>query len=190
MMATISAKEAILTEARRIAQAHGYTGMNFRDLADRVGIKPASIYHHFASKADLGAAVAKRYWEDAAANLETISSQEEEPKAALRRYPEVFRRSLESENRLCLGSFMSAEHDDLPEPVAQEIQTFADVNVAWLSRMLVAAGIVDTDAAADARARAIFASIAGAQLMARSRSDIGLFDSLVGAYREAGLLPS
>lgn len=188
-MAT-SAKEVILTEARRIAQAHGYNGMNFRELAERVGIKPASIYHHFASKADLGAAVAKRYWEDAAANLEAISAEEEDPKAALRRYPEVFRRSLENDNRLCLGSFMSAEHDDLPEPVLREIRTFTDVNVAWLARMLVAAGIVDTEASAEARARAIVASIAGAQLTARSRSDIGLFDSLVDAYREAGLLPS
>lgn len=189
-MAATSAKEVILTEARRIAQAHGYGGMNFRELADRVGIKPASIYHHFASKADLGAAVAKRYWEDAAANLDAIHTQEQDPKSSLRRYPEIFRRSLESENRLCLGSFLSAEHDDLPESVLQEVQTFADVNVTWLSRMLLSAGIVSTDAAAEERARAIFASIAGAQLLARSRSNIGLFDSLVDAYREAGLLPS
>ncbi len=72
----------------------------------------------------------------------------------------------------------------------REVQTFTDVNVAWLSRMLVSAGIVNTDVAAEARARAIYASIAGAQLMARSQSNIGLFDSLVGAYREMGLLPS
>lgn len=190
MVATTNVKEIILTEARRIAQAHGYNGMNFRELADRVGIKPASIYHHFASKADLGAAVAKRYWEDAAADLEAIHAEEEEPKASLRRYPEVFRRSLESENRLCLGSFMSAEHDDLPEAVMKEVHAFTDVNVAWLSHMLVSARIADSTGAAEAQARAIFASIAGAQLMARSRSDIGLFDNLVDAYRQTGLLPA
>ncbi len=184
-----SAREVILTEARRIAQAHGYNGMNFRELADRVGIKPASIYHHFASKADLGAAVAKRYWEDAAANLEAICAEEDDAWAALHRYPEVFRRSLENENRLCLGSFLSAEQDGLPDLVMQEVQAFTDVNVAWLSRMLVEVGIVETDAA-EARARAIFAAIAGAQLMARTRSDISLFDTLVGVYRKAGLLPS
>ncbi len=188
-MAAASAREMILSEARQIAQAHGYNGMNFRELADRVGIKPASIYHHFASKADLGAAVAKRYWEDVAANLDAIHAEEDDPKASLRRYPEVFRRSLESENRLCLCSFMSAEYDDLPEPVMKEVQTFTDVNVAWLSRMLVLAGIVGSNDAAETRARAIFASIAGAQLLARSRSDITLFDTLVGAYRGTGLLP-
>jgi TetR/AcrR family transcriptional repressor of nem operon len=72
----------------------------------------------------------------------------------------------------------------------KEVQTFTDVNVAWLSRMLVLAGIVGSNDAAETRARAIFASIAGAQLMTRSRSDIALFDTLVDAYRGTGLLPS
>ncbi len=59
-----NSKEAILAVARTIAQAHGYSGLNFRDLAEEVGIRAASIYHHFPSKADLAAAVAKRYWEE------------------------------------------------------------------------------------------------------------------------------
>jgi len=138
----------------------------------------------------LGAAVAKRYWEDAAASLEAIGTEEDDPKAALRRYPEVFRRSLKNENRLCLGSFMSAEHDDLPEPVMKEVQAFTDVNVPWLGRMLSSAGIVGSDDGAETKARAIFALIAGAQLMARSRSDITLFDTLVEAYQSTGLLPA
>jgi TetR/AcrR family transcriptional repressor of nem operon len=39
------------------------------------------------------------------------------------------------------------------------------------------------------RARAIYAAVAGAQLMARSRADIALYDELIDSYREAGLLP-
>src|SRR3984893_460597 len=38
-----SSKEAILAAARRTAQAHGYGGLNFRDLADEVGIKATII---------------------------------------------------------------------------------------------------------------------------------------------------
>jgi TetR/AcrR family transcriptional repressor of nem operon len=67
-----NSREAILAAARRRAQAHGYGGLNFRDLADEVGIKAASLYHHFPSKADLGAAVARRYWQDTAAGLESM----------------------------------------------------------------------------------------------------------------------
>src|SRR5712664_1131747 len=184
-----SSKEAILAAARRTAQADGYSGLKFRDLADEVGIKAASIYHHFPSKADLGAAVARRYWEDTAANLESLLAETSNPGRCLRRYPDVFRKSLESDNRMCLCSFMAAEYDDLPEAVKQEVQTFADVNVAWLSKVLIAAAVVNSGES-EQRARAIFAAVAGAQLMARSRSDISLYDALIDSYRVAGLLPA
>ncbi|MGN1288448.1 MAG: TetR/AcrR family transcriptional regulator [Bradyrhizobium sp.] len=184
-----SSREAILAAAKRTAQARGYSGLNFRDLADEVGIKAASIYHHFPSKADLGAAVARRYWEDTAAQLEAMLAEKVDPVRCLRRYPEVFRKALENNNRMCLCSFMSAEVDDLPDAVKQEVQTFADVNVAWLSKLLVAARLVNSKKS-EQRARAIFAAVAGAQLMARSRGDISLYDSLIDSYRAAGLLPA
>lgn len=184
-----SAKEAILAAARRAAQAHGYNGLNFRDLADEVGIKAASIYYHFPGKADLGVAVARRYWEDTAANLEAMLVETPDPARCLHRYPDVFRKALESENRMCLCSFMAAEYDDLPDAVKREVKVFADVNVAWLSKVLSAAAVVSAQDS-ESRARAIFAAVAGAQLVARSRSDISLYDALIESYRVAGLLPA
>ena len=136
-----NARESILEAARRTAQAHGYGGLNFREIGAEVGIKAASIYHHFPSKADLGAAVAKRYWEDTAANLEALSRANGDPRKAFQAYPGLFRRSLEEDNRMCLCSFMAAEYDDLPDTVKAEVQAFADVNVAWLTRMLAAASV-------------------------------------------------
>jgi TetR/AcrR family transcriptional regulator, transcriptional repressor for nem operon len=182
-----NAREAIMSAARSIAQAHGYGGMNYRELAAAVGIKAASIYHHFPSKADLAAAVARRYWEDTASALDA-QLEELGPAVALRRYPENFRHALENGNRLCLCSFLSAEYDDLPDAAKAEVQAFSDVNVAWLSKVLVASKVV-AQKEAEPRARAIFAAIAGAQLMARSRADLDLYDTLVASYRAAGLLP-
>ena len=184
-----NSREKILIAATKIAQAHGYNGLNFRDLAEDVGIKAASIYYYFPSKADLAAAVAKRYWENAAAALETLLDESSDPASALRRYPETFRRALENENRMCLSGFMAAEYDDLPEAVKKEIQTFADVNVAWLSKVLSSAKVVSPKKS-QPRARAIFAAVGGAQLMARSRSDIELYDALISSYRAVGLLPT
>jgi TetR/AcrR family transcriptional regulator, transcriptional repressor for nem operon len=183
-----NAREAILTAARRTAQAHGYGGLNFRDIGAEVGIKAASIYHHFPSKADLGAAVAKRYWEDTAAGLEALSAANGDPKKALKAYPGLFRRSLEADNRMCLCSFMAAEYDDLPDAVKAEVQAFADVNVAWIAKMLAAASVPASKR--KTRARAIYAAVAGAQLMARSHADLKLFDSLIDSFRGSGLIPS
>jgi TetR/AcrR family transcriptional repressor of nem operon len=185
---SVNAREDILAAAKLVAQAHGYAGLNFRDLAQAVGIKAASIYYYFPSKADLAAAVAKRYWEDSAAYLESLLKNSSEPLEALRRYPETFRWALENDNRICLCSFMSAQFDDLPDSVRREVQAFTDVNIAWLKKTLVAAKVV-RPREAEGRARAIYSGIAGAQLMARSRADISLYDSLIESYRTAGLLP-
>src|SRR5258708_36547786 len=103
-----NSKEAILAAARHSAQSHGYGGLNFRDLADEVGIKAASIYHHFPSKADLGAAVARSYWEDTAAELESMLAETSDPFRCLQQYPDIFRKCLSPENRMCLCSFKTA----------------------------------------------------------------------------------
>src|SRR3984957_10975882 len=108
LVMSANAREEILAAAKLTAQAHGYAGLNFRDLAEQVGIKAASIYYYFPSKAELATAVAKRYWEDAAAYLESLLQNSPKPLDALRRYPETFRWALENDNRICLCSLMSA----------------------------------------------------------------------------------
>ena len=188
-MASSNSREAVLAAAKRSAMARGYNGLNFRDIAAEVGIKAPSIYHHFATKAELGAAVARRYWEDTVTQLAAISDEAHDPRIALCRYPEIFRKSLANDNRICLSSFMAAEYDDLPDPVKIEVQNFADVNVAWLSTLLVDAEILGPDES-ESRARAIYAAVAGAQLFARGRADIALFDTMIDSYRAAGLLPA
>jgi TetR/AcrR family transcriptional repressor of nem operon len=184
-----NSREQILAAATRVAGAHGYGGLNFRDIAAEVGIKAASVYHHFPSKADLGAEVAKRYWEQFSAMLAARLAASGDPIVCLREYPDTFRSALQNDNRMCLCSFMAAEYDDLPDTVKKEVQTFADVNISWLAKVLMAAGGVAKEESEE-RARAIYAAIAGAQLMARSRSDITIYDSVVRNYRQAGLLPS
>ncbi len=181
-------REKILVAATLTAQAHGYNGLNFRDLAEVVGIRSASVYHHFPSKAALAEAVARRYWEQHAAALDRLLTESAGSAEALRRYPETFRWALENENRMCLSGFMAAETDDLPPAVKREVQVFADVNVAWLAKHLAEAGVVSTQES-EGRARAIFAAVSGAQLMARSKADLALYDALIESYREVGLLP-
>lgn len=179
-----SSREAILEAARKAAQAHGYAGLNFRELAEVVGVKHTSLYHHFGTKADLAAAVARRYWETTADDLDKLQVEAGAPAAALVAYPNIFRKSLADKNRMCLASFLSAEHDDLPDDVKSEVQVFADVHVTWLARTLVAAGL--NDGTSVQRAEAIYAAVVGAQLLARSRSDIAIFDTLIETYRRVG----
>lgn len=83
---------------------------------------------------------------------------------------------------------MAAEYEDLPDEVAAQVRAFADVNVAWLIQVLEDADWGDVQSR-ERRARAIYAAVAGAQLIARTRSDIGQFDDLIASYKESGLIP-
>ncbi len=126
----LDTRETIMALGRATAQAHGYGGLSFRELAKAVGVKSASIHYHFPTKADLGAALARRYWEDAIVALDAIRAESADVATCLRRYADIFRVALADDNRMCMCGFMFAEYDDLPDAVKREVQAFADVNVA------------------------------------------------------------
>jgi len=176
-----------LAVARSRAQARGYLGLNFRDLAKDVGIKGASIHYYFPTKADLGAALAKRYREDSVAGLEKLWADTQDPAACLKVYPGVFRKALADGNRMCLCGHMAAEYDDLPDAVKVEVKGFGDDHVKWLTKVLIAGGPSVDKAAVRPRARAIYAAVSGAQLLARSRADLKVYDETIEAYRDVGL---
>lgn len=46
----------IIEAAQELAQTRGYNGFSYQDIAERVGIRTASIHYHFPSKGDLGKA--------------------------------------------------------------------------------------------------------------------------------------
>jgi TetR/AcrR family transcriptional regulator len=50
-------KEEIIAEATRLFAERGYEGASMADLAERVGLRKASLFHHFASKEELYATV-------------------------------------------------------------------------------------------------------------------------------------
>lgn len=179
--------ESILAVARAQVQAHGYDGLNFRTLASQVGIRAPSLYHHFPSKAALGAAVARRYCADMRAALDEVMRVDDAPRACLLAYPGIFRKALMRDERMCLASFLSAQIDDVPEELRPEIRTFIEINVTWLAERLTA---LDSRDIAMRRADAIYAAVAGAQLTARGSGGLRRYDDIIASYRSAGLLPA
>ena len=178
-----------MAAAQAMVQYRGYNALSFRELGKAVGIKSASIHHHFPTKGDLATALAQRYTDDVATQLDAVLASAADQHTCIRQYTDVFRAALLRDNRMCLCGILAAEHVDLPAPVRVELERFAQVNIAWLVRVL-ALGKVKAVAALEPQAMAIFAAVEGAQLVARSRGgDIAAFDQTIAAYQKAGLLP-
>jgi TetR/AcrR family transcriptional repressor of nem operon len=187
---TSDTKQRIMSAARLTVQDRGYSGLSFRELAKDVGIKSASIHHYFPTKGELGGALAARYTADFAEYLDGLLDEGQDQETCIRRYTDVFRNTLLNQNRMCLGGMMAAEHKELPIEVRAEVVKFSEMNVQWLVKVLSLGNSARVATKAmRRRALAIFAAIEGAQLVARSRGDVFVYDKIVAAYRSAGLLP-
>jgi len=182
-------RETIMQTAQAVVQAKGYNALSFRELAKDVGIKSASIHYYFPTKGDLGAALARRYTDNAVGYFETLIGEGAPVADTFARYVAVFRAALQNDNRMCLYGVMAAEYGDLPDEVRAAVDAFSAANVEWLVRLLGPRHPELSDEALRARALAIFAAIEGAQLVARGRGDIAVFDQTIAAYGAAGLMP-
>ncbi len=178
-----------MAAARKMVQTRGYNGLSFRELGKEVGVKSASIHYHFPTKGDLGAALAKRYTEDGLKYFQELRAGSNDPAAWIKGYTDVFRQALVNDNRMCLCGIMAAEYDDLPAEVRAEVDGFTELNVRWLSEVLSVCRTDLNDEQRRQQALAIYAAVEGAQLIARGRDDIRIYDQTVETYRAVGLLP-
>jgi TetR/AcrR family transcriptional repressor of nem operon len=188
MMVTADTKERILEAARLTVQDRGYSGLSFRELAKDVGIKSASIHYYFATKGDLGSALASRYTIDFAKYLDGLLAVGLDPKACLTCYTDAFGNTLRNDNRMCLAGILAAELNELPDEVRTEVVNFGEMNEDWIARVLAKLGPTGPEES-QCRARAIFAAVAGAQLVARSRGNVSVYDEIIATYRRSGLIP-
>ncbi len=158
--------ERLLDATERRIRQTGYHAVSFRDLADELGIKSASVHYHFRRKEDLGKAVVERY---AQRFFEALDNAPD-PLAA---YCDVFEQALKQDEAICLCGVLGAETRGLPDDVAAEVKRFFEANLAWLTDHLGDAG----------RAAMALSALEGGMMIAQSLGDHTIFDRV-----KAGLL--
>ncbi len=157
-------RERILDAAERLARRGGYHGFSFRDVAAAVGIKSASVHHHFPTKEDLARELASRYCARFISRLGDPTKS-----GAVERLVAGYRSAVRTDDQMCLCGMFGAEIDAIPAAVAGAVKGFYRLNVDWAARALRGKG-------SEARAETLVAGLAGALLIARSMGEAGLYD--------------
>lgn len=165
-------KEAILDAAESRVRRGGYNGFSFRDLAEDVGIKSASVHYHFPTKEHLAEVLAHRYVERMAAYLGDPGKLQ--PRAAVKHLADIFIKANESEDQMCLCGIFAAESGSLPQQVLPQVTAFFDLLSKWLDVALKPAGSAP-------KAVEIIAAFEGAMLISRVMKDPALLRGVVSA---------
>lgn len=166
----MSMHDRILEAAEARLRSDGYGAVSFRDLANDVGVKSASVHYHFPRKEDLGVAVVVAYTEKVLDVL-GVAMQAKTPHDRLAGYIGVFRHALVQENAICLCAMLGAEAKGLPEQVTEAVRIFFQVNIEWLDEALA-------DAADKPKSTEIIAALEGAMLLANTMGSIDMFEDV------------
>ncbi|MFD2298831.1 TetR/AcrR family transcriptional regulator [Paracidovorax citrulli] len=183
-MGTSDTAAEILAAARTLIVAGGYDSFSYADIAKVVGIRNASIHHHFPSKAELVQVLVRRYREEAAAGMAALSASVPDALAQLRAYVDYWQRCiLDGSAPLCICALLASQMPILPGTVALEVRAHFNALSAWLVQVL-RAGMrqksVHLTGTAAAEAEAFMATVHGAMFSARAYGDPAVFDTIVG----------
>ena len=179
-MASSATRDQILDVAQELLQTRGYNAFSYRDIAQVVGIKSASIHYHYPAKDALGEALVRRYREDfgqARARLDA----ETEPRRRLERYAKLFAATLARGHRMCLCGMLAADFTTLPAPVQDQVRAFFDENEAWLAGVLAQGRLgssLQFTGTPRSQGQALLATLEGAMLAARAAADPRRFQAI------------
>jgi len=168
--ATAGTAARVMDVAEALIQQRGYGGFSFDDVAQAVGIRKPSVHHHFRTKAELVAALARRYTERFESALAAIDVARRDPLARLKAYVQLFATTYAQDGRLCVCGMLGAEADGLPDAVADAVAGFFQLNLTWLTaafRDAQHSGQVTTGQRAANLAELMLSALEGAMVVGR-----------------------
>jgi TetR/AcrR family transcriptional regulator, transcriptional repressor for nem operon len=177
-----STAERIIDEGRRLIMIRGYNGFSYADVAAAIGIRKASIHHHFPGKNDLAVAVVDHSRAIIRAQVEQLAHAEPVAVEQLRAYAGYWERCIADDSApFCIAAMLAAELPSLPDDVARSVRAhFAELS-GWLAHLLalgVRQGGVTLVGSPEDEAHAFLSAIYGAMLSARAFQDPARFVSI------------
>jgi TetR/AcrR family transcriptional repressor of nem operon len=178
----------ILACARSLIVTGGYNGFSYADIADVVGIRKASIHHHFPSKAELVRTLVGRYREAAEEGIANLEHGVAGPLEQLRTYIGYWKVCIgDASAPFCVCAMLASELPILPEEVALEIRAYFRFLSGWLMSALergVQQKTIVLTHAPQVEAEIFMAAVHGAMLSARAYGDTAVFGRIMDPQLE------
>jgi len=177
-------RELLLKEAETLVRTRGYAAFSYADLSERVGIRKASIHHHFRTKEELGAALIDDYLVKFKTELARVRASEPSALPCLRRYAAFFTHSLQG-GMMPLCGALSADAFELPASMQHRVREFFQLHIDWLQSVLsdgVAEGALRADLDVKRTAIMLLSVLEGASLVAWALKD---YSTMKPAFEQA-----
>jgi TetR/AcrR family transcriptional repressor of nem operon len=176
-------RDKILSCAQQLVQQRGFNGFSYADIANEVGIRKASLHHHFPTKVDLGLTLIKVYSEQLNNALINISSSSLPANDKLLEYIALYRGSLDAK-RMCLGGMLATEVQTLDPVMLPSLKHFFTRNTEWLTEILIegqSQQLFFLGESAANYARMLLSTLQGALLISRATGNAETFEQAVSS---------
>lgn len=165
--------DRLLDAAEELVQSRGYNAFSYKDLAESVGIRTASIHYHFKAKADLGKALVDRYSGELSMELAEIDRRCRTNRAKLKRFIALYRET-ESRGAICLCGSLASDHETLPDSIQSSVLRYLEQSERWVAEKL-GDGVESKEFTLHAKpqdaAATLLAGLQGGLILTRSKSD-------------------
>ncbi len=164
----------IIDIGQEYIQKVGFHAFSYRDIAERVGIRTASIHYHFPTKVDLAMAIVERVRDATSAAIAEIDASARSAGERLRRYCGLFLRTWGQGDRLCPMCMLAMGQDAIPEEVRSGVRDFWQGGESWVAQTVrdgQASGEFRPDLDPRTVGRTFVAAMEGAMVAARAFTD-------------------
>ncbi|RWC29721.1 TetR/AcrR family transcriptional regulator [Mesorhizobium sp.] len=179
----LTTSDEILASARTLIMSGGYNGFSYADIAEVVGIRKASIHHHFPSKAELVRELVKRYRKDGEAGVAGLEQNVPDPHDILKVYAGHWAKCIEDASRpFCVCALLASELPSLPTEVATEVRAFFRFISSWLTSVMARGAkekTLNLSSEPAVEAEAFLATVYGAMLSARAYGNPEVFAAIL-----------
>lgn len=135
-------REHLLESAADLLQRVGYASFSFRDLADAVGIRAASVHYHFPTKADLGVALVDWFRAQSDPLIAALCQANPNIRDRLLALADHVAEHTCTSGKSCPINLLLSEFSVLPEVLQHKVRTWVDdcINsmASWLDQGRIA----------------------------------------------------